>query len=77
MATHYGSQTMTPTEEHLDNLVQLGILRSNATKQKEAIEDILNNCKDEYEMSRKLHDLWVGNKTVEQFIAQYGESLVC
>lgn len=77
MATHYGTREKTPIEVHLDNLKQLGILRSNATKQKEAIEDILNNCKDEYEMSRKLHDLWVGNKTVEQFIAQYGESLVC
>ena len=77
MATHYGTREKTPIEVHLDNLKQLGILRRNATKQKEAIEDILKNCKDEYEMSRKLHDLWVGNKTVEQFIAQYGRELVC
>jgi hypothetical protein len=77
MATHYGTREKTPTEVHLDNLKQLGILRSNATKQREAIEGILKNCKDEYEMSRKLHDLWVGNKTIEQFIAQYGEGLVC
>ena len=75
MATHYGSQTMTPIEVHLNNLKELGILRGNATRQKEVIESILKDCKDEYEMSRKLHDLWVGNKTVEQFINQYGREL--
>lgn len=69
---HYEPRTKTPIEVHLENLVQLGILRGNSTKKKEAIESILKGCKDEYEMSRKLHDLWTGNKTVEQFIAQYG-----
>jgi transcriptional regulatory protein LevR len=69
---HYEPRTKTPIEVHLENLVQLGILRRNSVKRKNAIEDILKGCKDEYEMSRKLHDLWTGNKTVEQFISQYG-----
>ena len=74
---YYKPRTKTPIEVHLDNLVQLGIVRSNATRQKEAIESILKNCKNEYEMSRKLHDLWTGKKTVEEFIAQYEEELIC
>ena len=77
MATHYERRNKTPIEIHLDNLKQLGILHRSATKQRAAIERILKRCKDEYEMSRKLHDLWTGKKTVEEFIAQYEEEFIC
>lgn len=77
MATHYGTREKTPIEVHLENLQQMCILRKNATKQRAAVERILKGCKDEYEMSRKLHDLWTGKKTVEEFIAQYEEELIC
>lgn len=73
---HYEERARTPIEINMENLVQLGIVKSNAIKQKRAIKNILKNCESEFEMSRKLHDLWVGNKTVDQFIAQYGNDLI-
>lgn len=68
-----------PIDVHIEHLQELGILRPNATKQEEAIRKILENCKtadgkyDEFKMSRLLHDLWTGNKTIKQFIDKYGK----
>ena len=71
MATIYAIKT--PAQEHIDNLVQMCIIKSYEKEKKDQVEAILNACKSEYEMSRKLHDVWTENKSIEQFIAQYGK----
>lgn len=73
MAIHNQTNTH-PTNIHIDNLIQLGIIRGNATKTQRVISSILLSCKDEYEMSRRLHDLWTGEYTVDKFIEKYKES---
>lgn len=57
-------------KEYLGILKQLRLVISDSTKDK--VEHILMACRDEFEMSRKLHDVWCGDKTIQQFIEQYG-----
>lgn len=70
------TKTVTPAQEHVKNLTQMCIIESNDKTKQDQVEAILNACKSEYEMSRKLHDVWTGNKTIDTFIQQYG-GLLC
>ena len=67
----------TPEQEHINNLIDMCLVRKNDTETISTITRILKNCKNEYEMSRKLHDVWTGNKTIDTFIQQYGGGLLC
>lgn len=65
-----------PIDEHIDNLIDMCIIRKEDKEKQEDIRSILNHCKSEYEMSRKLHDVWTGDKTIDRFIQQYG-GVIC
>lgn len=73
---HYAPRTKTPIDVHIDNLIEMCIISRRSKSKQQSVRRILEHCKDEYEMSRKLHDVWCGNKTIEQFIAQYEEELM-
>lgn len=60
-----------PADIHIRNLIDMCIIFKNDEIKKQQIKTILNNCKDEYDMSRKLHDVWTGDKSIERFIFQY------
>jgi hypothetical protein len=59
-----------PADIHIRNLIDMCIISKNDEVKKQQIKTILNNCKDEYDMSRKLHDVWTGDKSIERFIFQ-------
>ena len=63
--------------EQIEILTDLCIINKRTTKKKEEVFNILMNYSNEWEIQRKLRDLKTGNKTVDQFIAQYKEGLVC
>jgi hypothetical protein len=60
-----------PADIHIRNLIDMCIISKNDEAKKQQIKTILNNCRDEYDMSRKLHDVWTGDKSIERFIFQY------
>lgn len=58
-------------EEYITILTDMGYLNRRTPKREKLIRDILGRCKDEYEMSRKLHDLYVGDLTIDEFVERY------
>lgn len=52
-------------------LTEMGYLDRRTPKREKLIRDILDRCKDEFEMSRKLHDLYTGDLTMDEFIERY------
>lgn len=58
--------------EKIELLEDFCVLPKRAYRQRREVEDILMNCKDEFEMQRKIRDVIVGNKTIKEFINQYG-----
>jgi hypothetical protein len=65
-----------PIDIKIDYLHEMGVLRSNATKQEEAIRIILATCTNGTQRDIKLHDLIVGNETVSEFIRRHEHILV-
>ena len=57
--------------EYIEILTDMGYLNRHTTKREKFVRDILSRCKDEYEMSRKLHDVYVGDLTIDQFVERY------
>lgn len=61
---------------YIEILQDMCILTKRATRKERVVRDILSACADEYEMSRKLHDLYVDNITLDGFMDKYGGALV-
>ena len=58
-------------DSYIEILTDMGYLNRRTPKREKLIRDILDRCKDEYEMSRKLHDLYVGDLTIDEFVERY------
>ena len=62
-------------EYYINILNEMCYLTKRTTRKTRAVRNILLGCKDEYEMSRKLHSLYVSDDTIDDFIEQYGGAI--
>ena len=69
------SRTTKPIEkiaaQKVSILYQLGILKSNDSRTDRVLA-LLNKCTSEYQMTRMLHDVVVGNKDLDALLIERG-----
>jgi hypothetical protein len=64
----YGERSL--VDEKIELLKDFCILRRGATKQEEAVRNILATCDSEIQMEQKLYNMLHGKETIKEFISK-------